>query len=237
MEAGPEPICVRAQKHIHQLAIPENAVSARRFAPRDSLYNYLASEYPSPVIAFQILECLCSSCSKHRRSIGHSRTTKEKLKAIIGFDGTTTPPKKEPPYDKSALALFSLFVAIGYPALITVLLNRNYNDGLLQSSHDDILGTLTSPEKWEWMAGGVSFELGFRTLLQSFLPMFAVPHFDNNHYREFGAATILPFINEDRLGQGGYSNVYKFTIYPCYNELGVSSHKLAISSTQRRAFS
>jgi hypothetical protein len=114
-------------------------------------------------------------------------------------------------------------VVIGYPALITVLLNRNLDDRMLQSGLDDVFATLTNPEKWQWMASYISFDLKFKPLLRSCLPMFAVPHFDNHHYVEFEAATILPFINEERLGEGGYSTVHKFEIYHCYNGLGVRS--------------
>lgn len=227
--ASAEAICEQAAKKIPQLALGEkNGPLLRRFAPRDLLYQYLISGFPS--VARQILECRCIRCAKHRHCIGHSSSTEEKLQAILGSSGNPPFNPKEPPYRSSALVLFSLFVAIRHPALITTLLNRRIDDNSLQSGPRNALVVLEERSNWHWM-DDVDYEGTFMGALERFLPMFAVPHFENNHYAEFEASTVLPFVEEEHIGrkgpndevvdEGGFGRIYGFKIYDCYNQLRV----------------
>jgi len=219
------PVCSTARQEILRFLHPEEADLKKRFVPRDKLFAYLKSG--KPPIARQILECQCQTCAGQRMYLGPPGSMDRidgYLKRIYGNEDTI------PQFHTSALSLFSLFVAIGYPVLICTLFHHEYTDCSLQPGHTS---RFLAGLKGSWPQMALSeFEMTVCPLLEHHLRVFAIPHLQGDSYTTYDPNTVLPFINEQQLGrrlddgtivsEGAYSRVYSFEIYSCYNKLDVS---------------
>ena len=126
---------------------------------------------------------------------------------------------------------------MGYPVLACTLFDRGHTDALLQPGPSHTFSPAALQDLWPRM-DPVEFSRTFCPLLKSYLPAFAVPHLLDDSYTAYVSSTVLPFVDEERLGrrlddgtivdEGGYSRVYGFRIYDCYNQLGVSGVHLPI---------
>lgn len=222
MFSSPEPsACSDAQRDIWKCLQPKVGPIAKRFFQRDLLFDFLSSG--SPTTARSILECNCHKCAQQRRLTGTGNSIDQYLRLILGTTG------RLPEYNSSAVTLFSLFVAIGYPILCRSLLDKGYDDKIFQ------LGPTTcfSKESLQklWPMDDTEFELGFYSPLERHLVHFAVPHITPTKFTTYDLSTILPFINERPIGrvgeggeiidEGGFGKVSSFDIHDCYNQLGV----------------
>lgn len=227
--------CFTAQRDIKRYLQPRTEPLQKRFFPRDRLFDYLSTG--SPPNARAILECDCHRCVQHRRLVGTGNSVDAYLERILGNTG------KLPSYESSALSLFSLFVAIECPTLCRSLLDKSYDDKILQLGAD-----VLSKENLKklWPMSEDEFELDFYGPLETYLAHFAVPHITLDKFTSYDSSTILPFINEKPIGrvgeggdivdEGGSSKVSSFEIYSCYNRLQVCSytHEIYLSLKYRR---
>ncbi|KIW06546.1 uncharacterized protein PV09_02976 [Verruconis gallopava] len=213
--------CAKAQRAIRKYLQPATEPIARRMFPRDCLFRFLSSG--SPTIARAVLECKCDRCNHQHNLAGPGNSVDEYLWRILGTAKTL------PEFDSSAVTLFSLFVAIGYPALCGSLLDKGYDDKIFQFGPNAALPRETLRKFWAM--DDAEFELDFYNSLERQLAHFAIPHFTRTKFATYDSSTILPFINEKPIGrlnergeiidEGGSGKVSSFDIYECYNKLGI----------------
>jgi hypothetical protein len=145
----------------------------------------------------QILSHQCGDCLRHLPD-RHPARPDEYPKKVLETDAT--------------LNLFALLVTLRHPLLISVFLTA-YE-----------LGSLPLPRYFSW------YDLNDRQFKH--LPLkskeqlaaafqeqkwqFSVPTFTDGTFQSYEEGTILPFIDEEPIGRGGYGKVFKVWVHPNY---------------------
>jgi hypothetical protein len=217
--------CQIAKTEILECLYPQDAkYRSHRFFPRDKLFALLRSGKPCQ--AQRVLDCGCPTCQKHKRHLHATKGLDEYVKQIVGTSHLL-------PGNKAAITLFSLFVVIGYPALVRALLDLNLDDQAFEPRYITSISKDTLRKTYfPWM-NGTEFDFDFYDRWESYLAHFAVPCLVKEGYNVFEENTIMPFLNEEPIGrkgpngeiieEGGYGRVFSFDIYDCYNKLGVGA--------------
>lgn len=217
-----EPPCVVAGRRIGAISTPDDQhiILSRRFFPRDQLAQILDRQ-----TALEILECHCQTCSRHATALGKLSAAAQYIDNIIGLSTSST---REPSSSETCISLFGLFIYIGYPQFIIGFLEKRSRDIVLET--DPTVFTYDIVTKY-WPKFEKQHPIESKQLATKFcshIHQFAVPSMDSGEYSVYGQNTILPFINEERIGtpneqgeimsEGSSGKVYAFEIYERYRK-------------------
>jgi len=235
MSLDGEPPCVVAGRRIGAISTPDDPhiILPRRFFPRDQLAQILDRQ-----TALKILECHCQKCHRHATALGKLSAPAQHIDNIVG---PPTSSAREPNSSETCISLFGLFIYIGYPQFIISFLQLRSRDIVLET--DPTVFTYNTATKYwprfERHHPAESKELATRFC--GLIHQFAVPSMDSGEYSIYGQNTILPFINEERIGtpneqgeiipEGSSGNVYAFEIYERYRKFPVSKACKLIASS------
>ena len=226
MSLDGEPPCVVARRSIDAISTPDDSriILPRRFFPRDQLAQILDRQ-----TALKILECHCQTCNRHATALGKLSTPAQHIDNIVGL---STSSAQEPSSSETCISLFGLFIYIGYPQFIIGFLQKRSRDIVLET--DPTLFTYNIATKY-WPRFEKQHPIESKQLATRFcshIHQFAVPSMDSGEYSVYGQNTILPFINEEKIGtpndqgeimpEGSSGKVYAFEIYERYRKFPVS---------------
>ena len=238
MSLDGEPPCVVARRRIGAISTPDDPriIFSRRFFPRDQLAQILDRQ-----TALRILECRCQTCNRHATALGKLSAPAEHIDNIVGLSKFSS---QEPSSSETCISLFGLLIYIGCPQFIVGFLQQRSRDIVLET--DPTLFTYNIAMKY-WPRFEKHHPTESKQLATQFFSLihqFAVPSMDSGEYSVYGQNTILPFINEEKIGtpneqgeiipEGSSGKVYAFEIYERYRKFPVS--KLA-SQLSRVRFS
>lgn len=149
-----------------------------------------------------------------------NREPRHSLTSITGNTGNSRSS------GQSAIIIFALLVYIECPALIYGFLDKHINDHRFESE----LAVFTSEYVQQnfWPRARLRYADKFHWNKYRF----AVPYMKDGMYNEYPSSTIMPFVNETRLGrvtetgefvnEGSFSNVFAFDILDEYRAFAVS---------------
>lgn len=132
----------------------------------------------------------------------------------------------------SAISLFALLISIDAAPFVVCFLARQKNDRNISDFGED-LNVDIGEKYWSYFHRHWTEES--QVIARNFwlhLFQFAVPTLTSERYHIFGERTILPFVEEYRIGryeddilvnEGAYGTVYRCRVWPAYNKLPVSS--------------
>lgn len=217
--------CSSARHQIKRFFVGDANRPRQRFVPVDKLRSYLTR----PRVTW-LLECRCRTCTNDHAPFRRART--EFIGSIVGPENDSNTPLDP---GKTALALFALLIFIEHPLLIIGFVMRRCSDHALERTP-----TLFSIEhlqreycqEYASRVGDEQFK-EFATDFAEYLPKFAIPRMDSGVYSVYGPDTILPFLNEQKIGvrgpdgvvqqEGAYGKVYSFEIYEEYRQFPVGN--------------
>ncbi|MCJ1461418.1 hypothetical protein MMC07_000015 [Pseudocyphellaria aurata] len=193
LQSSPKSICESAS-----LAIGKScgvgvgpAANAAVFYPDDQLKRLLTPEQVQ-----KILDCTCTSCCDDRND--HAPRAPPSSKRIAS----------------KAVCLFALLTTIKHPGLIARCLEQGSND---QTFIHDVTQTPGMSGKGMvrqfWPKMSKEQAIAVAQQLDNEMYKFAIPKIDSSTFQEYNARTILPFINEGKIGGGASSTVYSFEIH------------------------
>ena len=226
MSLDGEPPCVVARRSIVNISTPDDSriILPRRFFPRDQLAQILDRQ-----TALKILECHCQTCNRHATALGKLSTPAQYIDNIVGL---STSSAQEPSSSETCVSLFGLFIYIGYPQFIIGFLQKRSRDIVLET--DPTVFTHNIATKY-WPRFEKQHPIESKQLATRFcghIHQFAVPSMDSGEYSVYSQNTILPFINEEKIGtpneqgeimpEGSSGKVYAFEIYERYKKFPVS---------------
>jgi hypothetical protein len=217
--------CSSARRDVRGLFVMDKARPGQRFFPLDKLRTYLTREK----VAW-VLQCSCTTCRRHYAVFRRNKSPIEFLDRIVG-------PADEPDTaynpSKTSFALFALLIYIEYPLLVLGFLMRSCYDFLLENRSTSSFSSVALREYCQEFAdreGDEEFDAFAADFIQ-LLPQFAIPRMDSGGYSEYSADTILPFINEKKIGiqdpdgsfreEGANGRVYAFEIHEEYRKFPV----------------
>jgi hypothetical protein len=225
LAAAEEVPCTSARRHIRRLFLLDEARPGQRFFPLDKLRSYL-----TPATVAWVLQCPCAKCRRNYAAFRRNKTPTEFIDRIVG-------PENDPHANlnpsKTAFALFALLIYIEHPLLIIGFLMRECCDFFLERrSPASFSRELLRAYCREFADREGDEEFGrFASEFTQFLPQFAIPRMDSGVYSVYGADTILPFVNERKIGiqdpdgtirqEGANGRVYSFEIYEEYRNFSV----------------
>jgi len=206
--------CLKLRYDFEELCIPRdhNVPQHKRFFPK-SCIKRLCTEGRIKAV----LECCCAKCQEHQRIFGF-RDPALSARAITG--------KSQNGHSNCAVVLFALLVYIECPSLIYSFLDKRLNDHYFESE----LADFTAKYVLQIFGSRVHTMLADRFHWNKY--KFAVPYMKDGSYEEYPSSTILPFVNETRLGrstetgeilnEGSYGTVFAFEILDEYKAFAVS---------------
>ena len=217
--------CSSARRDIRLLFVLDKARPGQRFFPLDRLRTYLTREK----VAW-LLQCPCTTCKKHHAVFRRNVSPIELLDQIVG-------PENEPDAvynpSKSSFALFALLIFIEYPLLVRGFLMRSCRDIFLENRSASSFSPQILKDYCREFAereGDGEFDAFAADFTQN-LPQFAIPRMNSSGYSVYSPDTILPFINERKIGiqepdgtvreEGANGRVYAFEIYEEYRQFPV----------------
>ncbi|KAE9379781.1 kinase-like protein [Stipitochalara longipes BDJ] len=214
------PRCSIARHHIKGFLVGDENRPRQRFVPVDKLRTYLTRSTVT-----WLLECKCPTCSKDHALFRRGRT--EFIGSIVGPENDSN---TQPDPSKTALALFALLIYIEHPLLILGFVIRRCSDHGLERTPTSFSIEHLRREYCEEYANRVG-DRHFKEFANDFaehLPKFAIPRMDSGEYSVYGPDTILPFLNEQKIGvrgrdgevhqEGAHGKVYSFEIYEEYRQ-------------------
>ncbi|OCL12991.1 kinase-like protein [Glonium stellatum] len=223
MSLDGEAQCVVARRSIGAIATPDNPriILPRPFFPRDKLAQILNRQ-----TTLGILKCACKTCKRHAVALGRAFSTPTQY--IDDIVGPLTSPTQEPSSSETCISLFGLLTYIGCPQLIIGFLEQRSRDFALEMDPTVFkpdMGTKYWP-RFEKHHPAESKQIV--TQFCNYIHQFAVPNMDSGAYSVYGPNTILPFINEEKIGapneqgeimpEGSSGKVYAFEIYERYRK-------------------
>ena len=222
---SPGPICSYTRNQLKSLRtqserdIPQH----KRFFP-----EYSVRQFFSKTTVEALLVCSCATCQRHRR-----------LQHVVYPAGYASSILADRSRDQTSgsgyVVLLALLVHIECPALIFTFIHEQYGDGLFKRETAKLTGDYV-----------------LRTFWQKFPPddvklyaddfdgeryKFTVPRIEGDCHEEYPSETILPFVNERRLGregangeiisEGHFGDVYSFNILEGYCGFSVSLQRIS----------
>ena len=217
-----EQSCTRARERLESFFEPKESESASaQFMPRNELVSYLDHKKVK-----EILECKCTTC-RHDRAILRRQTGRQvhdyHLTRIVPDQG------RENDHTAGAISLFALLIYVNHPAFITEFAEKHMNDSTTLDSFRDRLADkqaeasfLDELQRSYWSEYLVENKDGSRILAKSFranLYKFAVPFFNmDEHSTTYNSDVVLPFREEEKIGEGSGGEVYGFGVHPHYSK-------------------
>lgn len=205
------PPCARAQTAIFDAFEPRNATD-RCFYPRDKLKRILHRDR-----VVEVLDCACENCRQHREDLKLVDQPSDCVDAIL----------------RSAVSLFALLISINAAPFVVCFVARQVNDQNISHFGEDIPDDI-GESYWNFFHRRRREDS--RVIARQFrlhLFQFAIPTLTRGQYHIFGERTILPFVEQVRIGrteedgtvvnEGAYGTVYACKIWGAYNKLSVSS--------------
>jgi hypothetical protein len=225
VDTDEEARCSSARRYLKRLFVGDETRPRQRFVPADKLRSYLTR----PKVTW-LLQCHCPTCKSDHAAFRRTLTPTEFIGSIVGPENDSN---ARPNPAKTALALFALLIYIEHPLLIVGFVMRGCSDHALERTPAlfsiDHLRQRYSQE-FALRVGDERFK-EFATDFAEYLPKFAVPRMDSGEYSVYELDTILPFMNEQKIGirdadgvvqhEGAHGKVYSFEIYEEYRQFPV----------------
>jgi hypothetical protein len=208
--------CLKLRDDLEELCIPRdhNVPEHKRFFPKSCIKRLCTEDRIKAV-----LECCCAKCQEHQRMFGF-RDPLLSLRAITGKS------QNGHPNGSCTIVLFALLVYIECPSLIHSFLDKRLNDHYFESK----LADFTAKYVQQTFGPKIHTRLADKFHWNKY--KFVVPCMKDDSYEEYPSSTILPFVNETRLGrstetgeilsEGSYGNVFAFEILDEYGAFAVS---------------
>lgn len=193
-----EPLCSKTRRTIRRLMVGDEARPRQRFVPVDKLRSHLTREKVT-----ELLECRCNGCQRDHAVFRRDRTPAEFINRIVGLEND---PSSQRDPAKTALSLFALLIYIGHPLLIIGFVMRRCSDHALETMSSALFSSeyLRTHYCAEFARRvGVDTFQDFVSAFAEALPTFAIPRMDSGEYSVYGPDTILPFLNEKKIGVRG----------------------------------
>ena len=204
--------CLKLLDELEELGIPDglDIPEHKRFFPKSSLKKLCTEERIQ-----EVLRCWCPRCQNQRYGI--QTNSSQSLKASIRCQGNAY---------RGITVLFSLLVFIKCPCLIHNFLDQDVRDHELETGLMSI--TTDYVQQRFFRKEGMTLARRFNSNKYKFF----VPFMRSDTYQEYPSSTILPFINEIRIGrqtetgkiinEGSNATVTVFEIFNEYQNFSVS---------------
>lgn len=197
----------------------QDAPEHERFFPKRSITALFTD-----VRIKAVLECQCFKCLAQRQ-LFRERSTENTLARI---NGRVSKAHRD---GSGAIVLFALLVYIECPALIYPFLDNGLNDLKLEANLVEFTGDHVRQNYWPSQARRLADKFHWNKY------RFFVPIMREGVYAEYSSTTILPFVNECRLGrstdkgeivsEGSYGDVFAFDILDEYKSFPVRTIPLS----------
>ncbi|ORY06760.1 hypothetical protein BCR34DRAFT_666527, partial [Clohesyomyces aquaticus] len=191
-------------------------VSKRKMIfPLDRIRDYLTAERIN-----KILRCGCDQCKTHQKYFNDDDPS-QFTSSILGE------PRAKDTSDTRKQSLFALLIYVEHPVLIMGFAARGSNDWLLE-----LTASWFNTENLKLCSGNYHLQnnqsfLRFVSEFVKHMPEFSVPHLASRDFTHFDDTVILPFTDEEEIGQkmdekgrltseGANGKVFKFRIYEEY---------------------
>ncbi|QKX54772.1 uncharacterized protein TRUGW13939_01861 [Talaromyces rugulosus] len=199
--------CARAKRAILDAEEP-NHDTDRPFYPHDKLGEILTRD-----LVAQVLDCPCRNCRQYREDLKLVGQPSDWIDIILD----------------DAISLFALLIFIDAAPFVACFLTRQVNDQNIRGVAESFSNNIGEHYwgRFHKHRGGDSRVVAGQFRRNLF--QFAVPTLTSRNYHTFEAKTILPFVEQERLGrteedgsvvnEGAHGTVYAFKIWPAYNAL------------------
>ncbi|KAF2462718.1 uncharacterized protein BDR25DRAFT_347629 [Lindgomyces ingoldianus] len=207
------PACRRARFDIIDLSYRPSR--GKSFFPLDCVRDYLTEERIK-----EILCCVCDQCKTHRKYFNGDEPLQYQ-KSIMGE------PRTKERLDNRKHNLFALLIYVEHPVLIMGFAERGKTDWFLE-----VAMSWFNAENIKLCTGDYSIydQKSFSRFVTEFikhLPEFSVPHMESGDFTHYDDGVILPFIEEEEIGQridkqarlaseSKKGKVIRFKIYKAY---------------------
>ncbi len=223
MSSYPMPYCSNLRTDLDSLALPKDPdiPEHKKFFSKFDIRKLFA-----PDAVTDLLACTCQRCTGLRESNGiQLRQMSKVANAIIGAP-------KDHDMQRTFLLILGLLLYIDYPALIAGFVQRKCYDCCLEADLRQLTAIQFQQKFWPKLLNSAPKKSSlimerFRWKKYNFF----VPTLDNK-FSTYDQHTILPFINEKKVGrktidgaiifEGAYGRIYSFEIHDEYREFIVS---------------
>lgn len=207
------PYCFIVRNDLDSLALPKDPdiPEHKKFFSKSNLSTLF-----TPNVVTDLLACTCQRCTGLRESNGiQSRQMSKVANAIIGAS-------EDHDVQRTYNLILGLLLYIDCPALIAGFVQRKCYDGCLEANVRQLTLIQFQEKFWPKLLNSAPKESGstmekFRWKKYNFF----VPTMDNE-FSTYDQHTILPFINEKKVGrktmdgditfEGAYGRIYSFEI-------------------------
>ena len=193
----------------------------KRFFPESSIRRLFTRDNVK-----MLLECECSQCRSHRHR-------QQIANPAYYVSYVLASHSKDRHGDSGYVVLLALLVHIECPALIYTFIRGHCRDGQFKNE--------TAKFTREYVQDMFQHKLPLKDAKEYAEEFhwqrykFAIPRMKGDHYEEYPSSTILPFVNEKRLGrmgengeiisEGHFGDVYSFNILEEYCEFPVGPQR------------
>lgn len=201
--------CIKLRDDLGDLVVPTDVPDHQRFFPKSQVKRLFTDERIR-----EVLECVCSRCQDQKRMFRR----RDSQSSVVTIGGHRNGP--------CAILLFALLVYIECPSLIYAFLDKRLCDLEVESNLTKFTAQYIQQQYWPKQ----HFRFADKFDWSKF--KFFVPFMRDDRYEEFPAGTILPFVNEKRLGrsteageivnEGSFGTVFAFEILDEYRGFQVS---------------
>lgn len=219
------PYCSIVRTRLEFLALPEDPdiPEHKKFFPRSAIWSLFTPEVVRGLVA-----CACQRCASLRHTAGiQLHHACKVVNAIIG-----TPRDRD--VQKTYHLTLGLLLYIDRPALIIGFVQQKCYDGNVEAYLEQLTPAKFQQKFWPKLLSSAPQEsLSVMSSFRWRKYNFFVPMLKDNEFSTYDQHTILPFINERRVGretddgdivfEGAYGQIYSFEILDEYREFVVSA--------------
>jgi hypothetical protein len=190
--------------------VPEH----QRFFPKSRIKRLFTDERTK-----EVLDCSCSKCQDQKRMFG----IRDPKASLVTITGRANNGHRS---EACAIILFALLVYIGCPSLIYSFLDKRLSDHEVESDLARFTAEYIRQQYWPKQHPKLADKFHWNKF------KFFVPFMRDDRFEEYPEGTILPFVNEQRIGrsteageilnEGSFGTVFAFDIAEDYRGFTVS---------------